>query len=64
LLIAAVDGVYERKLYLLFINSLLYPLERAMSYDGFGRVIFFLELGLVFISGRNDYPVFSKTACL
>lgn len=27
--------------------------------DGFGNKTFFLELGLWFISGRNDYPVLS-----
>jgi hypothetical protein len=25
-----------------------------INYDGFGKVVFFLELGLTFISGKKD----------
>jgi len=33
-------------------------LNEPTIYDGFGNKIFFLELGLWLMSGKNDYPVF------
>jgi len=35
-----------------------YLFKTPISYDGFGNVVFFLELGRTLISGKNDSPVF------
>ena len=35
-----------------------------INYDGLGKVAFFLELGLTFISGKKDYPVFYSFSTL
>lgn len=55
------NPVLEKSVILDFkIGCGFYLFRFPMSSDGFGRVAFFLELGLTLISGRKDYPVFSS----
>lgn len=59
------NPVLEKSVILDFKIGCGFSLARfPISSDGFGNVVFFLELGRTFMSGRNDSPVFSNLSTL
>lgn len=54
--------VLEKSVTLALSNG--FYLKFPINSDGFGKVAFFLELGLKFISGKNDSPVFYNLSLL
>ncbi len=57
------NPVLEKSVTLPFSNAVGFPIVPIgpivpINYDGFGKFIFFLELGLKLISGKKDSPVF------